>query len=319
MSVFVVAMLTIGGVSKAEAWANSGLVYCDTNQNGMIDEIGDTPLSNVRVTARSADGSFFAEAFTDSTGHYIIFLPGAGTYTFAIDTSTIPGGAALLGTTRDLNPPNIPPAVSSITINVDETFNPYVYYLADSAACAGAQCWLTAGGVKFEPLVGATVAVNGPRESFGGNVYPGCNADNGNNGGQWNHVSHVNKLHFQGTQIEVVSCGNVVGIPPGSTSPVTPVNFIEFRGTGRLNGINGNKDDFGEVQFFARVEDRGEPGNEKGNKGPTLDTDRYFLRVFNSANPALLLVDIDGDPSTVDPLTITGGNLQLHFKPCPEQ
>jgi hypothetical protein len=314
IGIFAIAILGSVGVGTAEAINNSGIVYCDTNQNGVIDD-GDTPLANIRVTADSADGTFHGEAITDNNGFYLIPLPGFGNYTFAIDTASIPNSASVIGAGY---PVTALPGNSPYTVALDANFPTTVYYLVDGAACAGVECWMTAGGVKFSPVTGTNVAQHGPQDSFGGNVYPGCNADNGNDGGQWNHVAHSQKLHFQGFQIEVTACGNVPGIPAGSTSPVTPVNFIEFRGTGRLKGIHGNKDDFGTVEFEARVEDRGEPGNEHGNHGPTLETDRYFLRVFNGGN-TLLLVDGDQNPATKDPITITGGNLQLHFNPCPEQ
>jgi hypothetical protein len=321
LSMFCVALVATVGASKAEAITNSGSVYCDSNQNGLFDEGVDTPLANVRVTVRNATtGVLVGETTTDTTGFYKIFLGVAGTYTFAIDTTTIPNGAAVLGAGYPVNGA-LPPG-GSITMFVDGSFVPYVYYLVDDAACttptSDAKCWMTAGGVKFDPNVGIPLATRGPLDSFGGNVYPGCNADTGNQGGQWNHVSHSNKLHFQGFQIEVVACGNVSGIPAGSESPVTPYNFIEFKGTGRLMGIKGNGVEYPNVQFFARVEDRGEPGNMRANNGETPDTDRYFLRVFDAANTTLLLTDVDGNANTVDPLAITGGNLQLHFNPCPD-
>ena len=122
-----------------------------------------------------------------------------------------------------------------------------------------------------------------------------------------------------GNPITDVVCGNVDGIPPGSTSPVTPYNFIEYSGTGTLKGIKGNRVDYGEVHFWARVEDRNEPGSSDPSAGEEID--RYFIHVFaDPANPeatTLLLLDVDGDPATVDPITITGGNLQLHDNPCP--
>ena len=104
------------------------------------------------------------------------------------------------------------------------------------------------------------------------------------------------------------------GIVPGSTSPVTPYNFIRFRGTGTLRGIKGNNADYGTVHFFARAEDRGEPGSQ-GGAG-----DRYMLHVYsNPADPVgstLLLVDQDANPGSIDPVVVTGGNLQLHISSC---
>ena len=86
---------------------------------------------------------------------------------------------------------------------------------------------MTAGGVKFEPIILGDAAEisrgGGPKDSFGGNVNPSCSPEPGD-GGQWNHVAHSLKLHFLGKTIRVVRCGNVVGIEPGSESPTTPFN-----------------------------------------------------------------------------------------------
>jgi hypothetical protein len=177
------------------------------------------------------------------------------------------------------------------------------------------RCWLTGGGGKvFEDGTGM------PLHSYGGNINPGCSPTAGD-GGSWNDVWHAENLHFHGQHIEVLRCGNVAGIPEGSTSPETPFNFIEFQGTGTLKGIRANKADFGTVHFFGRYEDRGEPGS-RGESDPDA-RDRYFLHVYsNPADPAgstLMLVDIDGDASTVDPLIVTTGNLQIHWQPCDEE
>jgi hypothetical protein len=222
--------------------------------------------------------------------------------------------------------PSTSPSTNTVTAigYVDYFGTLYSASAQASATCnstqEGGKCWLTAGGVKFSPITGimmAEVKQNGPTDSVGGNVYPGCNATSGD-GGNWNHIAHSKKLHFQGTDITIVRCGNVPGIEPGSESPVTPYNFIEFQGTGTLKGIGGNKDDFGQVCFWARAEDRNEPGNERALlPGGGADIDRYYLRVFNcSSGQTLLLTDIDGNAATIDPITITGGNFQLHISSC---
>ena len=99
---------------------------------------------------------------------------------------------------------------------------------------------------------------------------------------------------------------------------MTPFNFIEFYGTGRVQGIKGNRLKVEPAYFWARVEDRNEPGSNGQRDG--LLKDRYFLHVFsNPADPngsTLLLVDIDGNPATIDPIAITDGNLQLHISSC---
>jgi len=163
-------------------------------------------------------------------------------------------------------------------------------------------CWLTGGGEFFTDKSVRWF-------SYGGNVNPGCSPTAGD-GGNWNTVDHVNDLHFQGKHIEVIRCGNVEGIPPGSTSPVTPFNFIEFKGTGTLKGVKGNKTNYDLVYFWAHYEDRGEPGTN----------DRIFLNVYTDPNdPAgssKLVIDGDNNAATMDPVTVENGNLQLHDSGC---
>jgi hypothetical protein len=174
------------------------------------------------------------------------------------------------------------------------------------------QCWLTSGGTKFN----TALAKHGPQVSFGGNVYPGCSPDAGD-GGQWNHVDHAAGLHFMGTSITVTACGNVDydPIPPGSTSPVTSYNFIEFEGTGWLEGISGNKQPRIQVCFNARAEDRSEPGS----RGQTDDMykDRYRIWVWDCIHPATALLYLEDSTNPVLTVAVTTGNLQLHQSSCP--
>lgn len=290
------------GATPGEAWHLKGNVYCDANQNGLIDAT-DAPMAGVRVVVTSTDGTFSGEVVTDAAGYYLLNLPDFGnSYTVSVDGASLPASSVVLS----------PSGGSAVVSNFDFSV-PNVQFLVQSPVCVAAKCWLTGGGAKFNPTTGTMVAEHGPKHSFGGNVNPGCNEDSGE-GGQWNHVAHALKLHFQGWQIQVVACGNVPGIPEGSESPVTPFNYIEFRGTGTLKGIQGNKVDHGTVEFFARAEDRNEPGSSGARDGSLID--RYFLHVWNAADANLLLIDIDGDPSTVDPITITDGNLQIHISSC---
>ncbi|MGH9346395.1 MAG: carboxypeptidase-like regulatory domain-containing protein [Vicinamibacterales bacterium] len=286
------------------AWHLKGNVFCDGNQNGLVDAT-DAPMAGVRILVTSTDGTFSGEAITDATGFYVMDLPDFGnSYTVTLDGTSLPAGSIVLS----------PSGGSQLVSNFDFSV-PNVVFLVQSPVCVEARCWLTGGGAKFNPTTGTMMAEHGPKHSFGGNVNPGCNTDSGE-GGQWNHIAHALKLHFQGWQIQVVRCGNIEdpNVPPGSESPVTPFNFIEFRGTGTLKGIQGNKVDHGTVEFFARAEDRNEPGSSGAKDG--ADIDRYFLHVWNAAAANLLLIDIDGDPTTIDPVTITHGNLQIHISSC---
>ena len=171
-------------------------------------------------------------------------------------------------------------------------------------------CWMTAGGTKFVPGIEGGLAQRGPKVSFGGNVAPSCSLDPGQ-GGQWNHVDHDLKWHFQGFQIDTVSCD---GVPTGS--PSAEVNHILFSGRGRLLGIAGNKDSYENVCFTAEAWDWAEPGS-KGQPVPDL-VDQYTIHVTDCAGVDLLWLTqaADGGAGLVGdgPVRITGGNIQIH--PC---
>jgi len=186
--------------------------------------------------------------------------------------------------------------------------------------CGGTACWLTGGGSKKSPIVdGGLGESEKPRKlyNWGGNVNPGCSPDAGD-GGSWNLIDVAQSLHFHATHIQVIDCGNIDNYPPGSTSPATPFNFIEFTGYGWLAGVKGNKTDMGLVYFWARAEDRNEPGSNGTDDGNAKD--RLFVNVytdqFNPNGTSIILLDIDGNPATVDPFTISTGNLQIHISSC---
>ena len=293
-------------MGHAEVIGDSGVygkLGCDIEKECHYVIAGGVVFPGVTVNLEATDGSFAASAVTDASGVYKIPAP-AGDYTVSIDEATLPAAASLQF-----------PSSGMYMVSLKAGDKERRDFIIDDTSCGpDGACWMTAGGVKFEPIMGADAAESGPKDSFGGNVNPSCSPEPGD-GGQWNHIAHSEKLHFQGWTIRVVRCGNVTGIDPGSESPVTPFNFIEFEGEGTLSGIKGNKFPKTDVSFFARVEDRNEPGNESSSEGE--DVDRYFLHVFEAGGGAThLLVDEDGDPETVDPLTITGGNLQLHFSSC---
>jgi hypothetical protein len=300
MAAFTVASLGLME-GTALAWHVTGTVYCDANLNGVIDA-GDLPVSGLTVTVTGVGNSFSG---SDTTGNY-----GAGSW--AVFLPDTPGNYKITLTG------NTSPIISPASLNFSTTADNNVLdidILLDGQGCTELKCWLTGGGVKFNPLTNTRQAEKGPFHTFGGNVNPSCSPEPGD-GGQWTHTAHKADLHFQGQSIQVVRCGNVADIPPGSTSPVTPYNFIEFQGTGILKGVGGNKVDYGTVTFFARAEDRNEPGGEAGGNNSGATIDRYFLRVVDGGGTTRLLVDVDGNAATVDPISITGGNLQLHISSC---
>ena len=290
------ALFLVAGT--AFAWNVHGRVVCDgTGQ----------PLAGVQVNVVSTDAgdSFSDGGTTDEDGNYIVNLFDSPRC-YRVTLTAGPGESVVTPASGYYD---FCTTESDLEITRD--------FVINSPNCNPGACWLTGGGAKFSNLTDSDLGEAGKRHNWGGNVNPGCSPTAGD-GGNWNDLDAVQKLHFKGTHIEVIRCGNVDGIPPGSTSPATPFNFIEFQGWGTLKGIQGNKADYGTVYFFGRCEDRNEPGSKGQRDG--AGKDRYFLNVFsNQADPvgsSLVLVDIDGNPATVDPLIITDGNLQIHVSSC---
>lgn len=279
-------------------FTSGSALACRLEGRVVCDPLG-LPVEGATVTITGANLAEPLVVTTDVDGVYIAYLPeilpASYVATLTPAQGTVVGSASSAFGLTEAFP------VASVD-----------WVVAGVPGCGEAACWLTGGGAKFSTITGGTVAEHGPRVSFGGNVNPSCSPEPGL-GGQWNHVDHARKLFFQGIQVVVDRCGNVSGIPPGSTSPVTPYNFIEYSGTGRLKGISGNKVLLDPVCFQARAEDRNEPGSTGQRDGARKD--RYFIRVFDCGTGATLLV-LEATPGAGDPVIITDGNLQLHVSSC---
>jgi hypothetical protein len=306
-------------------------VWNDLNRDGLQDE-GEPGIPGVTVTLSDGQG-VIDTTVTDANGIYTFMDLCAGEYIVAADTP--PGfvpSPCNVGADDAIDNDCSP---ITVVLPEDNTNDDTVDFGFNEPPPPPSLCWLTAGGVKFEASVRGWQAElpghdnnvenenngnndHGPSDSVGGVAYPSCSQFPGH-GGNWNHNAHSLSLHLLGTDITVIRCGNVDGIEPGSESPVCDVNFIEFEGTGRVQGINGNHMDPIDVTFFVRAEDRNEPGNERSaTEGE--DIDRYFLRVADLGGNLVILVDEDGvDDGNVDPLTITGGNFQIHCTSCEEE
>jgi hypothetical protein len=292
------AMLLCAG--SAAAWHVDGTILCDGT---------GIPISGVQVCVESTDGMGFSSCTTsDQDGQYFIALPEEP-------------GCYRVSVTLGQNEVAVTPASGSFDFcTTTSDFEITSDFVIASPSCTAGRCWLTGGGAKFSTITNTDLGQVTKKNkvwNWGGNVNPGCNTDAGQ-GGQWNTIADDQKLHFHGVAMHVVRCGNVDGIPPGSTSPKTPFNFIEWEGTGTLKGIKGNKVDYGTVYFWARAEDRNEPGSNGQRDG--AGKDRYFLNVFtNQSDPvgtSVMLVDMDGNPATVDPIIITDVNMQIHVSSC---
>ncbi len=310
----------IAGLSALLLLASTTLAC---NISGKVSCPNDRTFANMLVTAEQGGAEVGFAVPDATTGLYSFHIANAGVTTITL--SNLPQGIDEVTFKYSVNDgPWVEGTGTSVTIDLPASSDLALNWTIDGPACGS--CWLTGGGAYIDPLLRLPMATKGngkgkPEHSFGGNVYPGCSPTAGD-GGNWNHVArdHIN-LHFHGTDIEVVQCGNVTPPPPnGSDSPQTPFNFIEFRGIGTLKGIQGNKADYGTVLFFARCEDHNEPGSKGAKDGALID--RYYLRVYNVINNVevdRLVISVD-DTSNGEPedlvVPITDGNLQLHISSC---
>lgn len=318
--------LSTGAINHAAEVDISGCVVIDKTCDGVLDH-SDIGLEGVRVVL-SDPGGIVAETTTiNDLANGVI-----GLYEFAltlddftdpsqvevsIDTSTLPTDVELVTVQCESSACLVAGNPTILDLTISTRVRGKLNFLYCIIPQEGDLCWFTAGGVKFESITrewSAECGAKGPSDSVGGVAFPSC-SQFPSNGGQWNHVAHSLKLHLLGFDQEFIRCGNVDGIDPGSESPECPNNFIEFRGTGRVQGIKGNKVLYDPVTYFVRAEDHNEPGNEQSAKSGA-DIDRYFLRVMDADGNVLILVDEDGDPETVDPVTISGGNFQMHCTSC---
>lgn len=288
--------LLVPAAAHANGFFLAGHAYCEI-----------TGLELPGVTIHVSGNGFSADGTTDANGYYEIALP--------IDGGTFTATAVL-----DVDETVVFPASGAYNFTTSPN-DPYLYlnWVIASPTCSKPEglCWLTAGGARISNITGEPVAEDTRRWSFGGNVYPGCSATAGL-GGQWNLIDDLQKLHFQAFSCHVERCGNVDGIPPGSDSPVTPFNFIEWTGVGRIQGIRGNKVKIEPAYCWARCEDRNEPGSSGQRDGALKD--RFYIQVFtNPLDPngsTIMLIDGNGVAADKDPVPITDGNLQLHISSC---
>lgn len=292
-------LLGIGFVSTSQAWWVTGRILCDANQNGQIDS-QDIGVPSVLAVVTNTSGTYSNWNWSHADGVFIVQLREApDTYVLRLHPATLPRDSTFVFP--------IPPLYQFSISATNEDFVG-ADWLINNPDCQleSGGCWLTGGGTIGKP--------GRPDFSFGGNVFPGCSSTAGD-GGEWNVIAHNLRLQFKGTVIQSVRCGNVQGIPPGSTSPITPFNFIEFTGTGALKGTSGNKVNYANVSFYARAEDRAEPGSRGQKKAAAVD--RFYLRVYSADNITRLLISGDpSNPTNIVTVPLSTGNLQLHVSSC---
>src|SRR5262249_15995518 len=97
LSILAASLLSLSAINFAHAWSATGFVFCDANQNQIID-VGDTPLANVEVVVTNTSGTFSNGAFTAADGSFTVELPQdvVDTYIETLVASTLPANSTIV-------------------------------------------------------------------------------------------------------------------------------------------------------------------------------------------------------------------------------
>jgi hypothetical protein len=155
-------LLLLGGANSF-AWQIDGKVYCDVDQSLTFTD-ADTPFAGVAVNFDDwnggAPGSWGVPVYTDENGYYYKPVTSGTEYKVYLDPTTLPPDAVI-----------IDPALGYAVVSPTSKENHFtVNFLVDSATCRTPPegCWMTGGGVKFEPVTKENYAQHGPKDTMGG-------------------------------------------------------------------------------------------------------------------------------------------------------
>jgi hypothetical protein len=283
-------LLSLTFTTTSNAWSASGVVYCDANHNGQVDN-NDTGLPGVLVVITNVSGTYSNASFTTTPeGVFTIGLPtNADSYVEFLHPLTLPSD------TTFLVPSN---GVYHFTLDGVVTSNFIGDFLISSSVCSNSissntntDCCLAAraaiGGTKLNPLI-----------KIAGTVVPACGCTNGDSG-KLDVVDATLKLHFEGFVLDILNCGETTG--------TNGAHFIDFQGAGTLKGINGSVTNFGVVYFSAEAVDG----------GCSTASDNFYLRVYDSTGATLYLISADTTNAVdVAPLAITAGTIKIGTDCC---
>jgi hypothetical protein len=292
--------------TESHAAIVNGTVFCDGNQNGIIDT-GDVGMPGVLVIVTNENNSFSNSDVTAPDGSFSIQIPNPGASAAVRD----PLSQIFIET---LDPASLPPdSTIQIPLAVTNLTSTPAYFISFSGATNQTNLIFTSGTGNSSAgnwLIGnancGSVSslgncklsgnghINGHRvvdHSFSGTVVSGNPPS-----GRWTDTSRSLHLQFQSTAIQSVICGT---------------NSIEFSGTGTLRG-RGFLESDGPLQFTVEVESPSEGNGRKSKSKNVQAFQAYYLRVYTSDGTTLDLVSEDtADPTDIAPEPVTTGHLRI--------
>jgi hypothetical protein len=286
LALFSLIAFILLGVGVANAWYVKGFVYCDDNQNGVIDE-GDRTFAGVDVNVVNESGTWSGSDTTRDEGACV----GAGYY--YIRLPDIPDRYIL---TLDESDPDLPSDAIYIIpqggVYYFEATDTEWYFrfdwLIDSVICHDCNgdcdaCRVTAGGNKdgiYCPVLRngdpdddyceTDMTSNDITHTWGGQAGAPPRID-----GNWTHkfldkrTRPHDKFTFHSNELFFIQCSD----PGAYCQPARPApnRQIDFAGIGRFTNTHGafRAAPDGYLCFKVHLEDIGEPG--PGGRWPNAE------------------------------------------------
>ena len=260
-TLFAAGLLAVALARTASAHCINVTVVCPTGQSAAGIKVCATRSDGLGPFCGHTDANGLV--FDDATGASGICLPSDDTYTFCVDTTTLPAGTTV-----------------SDCQTVLTGFGVSLEFTLSGAVCStpppAGPCWETGGGT-LDKVKGDNVW------TFGGVIYPGCSSFAAG-GGNLNIVNHVTGLHFKGENFVVDDCRGV-----STKSPKVTVNIIDWHGTGEVTDAAGKNILVNFVGTFMDAHDGG------------AGSDGLYIRVTDETGA--LVFQIGGGPDDLDLLT----------------
>lgn len=292
----VAATLLFLALSSASRAATvNGTVFCDANQNGIIDT-GDVGIPGVVVVITNQNNSFSNSAVTTADGSFSIEIPNPPAPTAAIPSSQIfietleptslPEGSSIVIPTAITNVTSAPAYLITFTGGTNLVFT-------SGSGQSSTGDWLI-NNPNCGSVGNCRVSGNGRigrSRTQVDHIFTGRIVSGSPPSGSWSDTSRALGLQFTSTSIQSVICGT------GS---------IQFSGTGNLSG-RGVRFAINPVQFTVAIQNTSVVNGRR-----TRTVQAYYLNITTSDGTTLVLVSTDPqDPTDIAPVVISQGNLRL--------
>jgi hypothetical protein len=301
----------------------TGNIFCDANQNGVIDA-GDPGVPGVVVVITNENYSFSNAAVTASDGSFSVQIPDFSAlkevsdplsqiYVETLSSSSLPANSTIVIPTAVTNITSNPAYFISFATTNNQTNLVFTSGMGDTSTgdwllnnpeCGSAGNGITNGNCKVTGDAHVLLA-GGIDHNCDGKIVGGDRPK-----GQWIDSSRALNLVFRSKSIQSVVCGT---------------GIIEFSGTGTLKSLRGGSRTVetnepvspnrsietnqlvGPIFFTVEIES---VSTTDGHRNETADA--YYFRAYTADGTTLEVVNGDDlDPTDIVPVPTFRGNFRM--------